>query len=444
MAIESGFDLKAKANKPIVDFLANQKVLIVDAFSASRNTLRKIMTELGVKSANLEITDSFGDAEPKLLGIQPTFVMADYVFNKKSAFELFEITKSQFPNRLDTIFIVTADAETPLLLNRIEDEEIDGLFARPFTYASLQRRVIEIIRSKLTPSPYYRTLCDGRARMTLGKIEEAMLEFVKARNLDPNPVLAWCHEGYARLKLKHIEAAELCFKESLKLEPKNYKGLAGLLECYLVRQKFEDAYNVSRCIVAEHAVRPRRLPGLIRAAVMCGRFDDVLQFYDFYMKLDEVDDTLINSISAGLLVCSKYQMKRGDQAAAAITLRKAMIACKGKAIYLKEILASMILNGMSDEIVSVLASAPNEVKNSEEIRMAELNYQIQAGTSPGRLVEMAMDIIKSGIRNTKLYEVIISGSIKMKRRPQIIEEIVNEACKAFPEHAKTFKGYLAA
>jgi tetratricopeptide (TPR) repeat protein len=439
MATDAAFDPKAKANKPLIDFIGNQRVLIVDAFSASRNTLRKIFTEFGVKSANLEITESFSEAEPKMLSLQPTLIIADYIFNRKSAFELFEVTKSQYPNRLDTIFIVTADAETPLLLNRIEDEEIDSLCARPFTYSSLQKRILDLVRSRLSPSAYQRTLCDGRARLTLGKIEEAMVEFVKAKPLDPRPVAAWCYEGAARFKLRQIEAAELCFKESLKLDPKNYKGLAGLMECCLTQQKFEQAYDVSRCILAEHAVRPRRLPGLIRAAVMCGKFDDVLQFYDFYMKLDEVDEQLINSVSAGLLVCSKFQMKKGLRAEAGVTLRKAMIACKGKAIYLKEILASMILNGMSDDIVPILASAPPEVKNSTEIRMAEFEYQYQAGATAGRMVEMGLDMIKQGIKNPRIYEIVIQKSIALKRRPQLIEELVGEACKEFPDHAHLFK-----
>jgi hypothetical protein len=60
-----------------------------------------------------------------------------------------------------------------------------------------------------------------------------------------------------------------------------------------------------------------------------------------------------------------------------IYLRKAHTACKGRPSMLKEILVAMLQSGRADDIGSLISSAPEDVRNSPDVRIAEFEVVSQ-------------------------------------------------------------------
>lgn len=431
------FDVHDKANKPLLDYLSSRIALVVDTSSASRSTVRKLLGSLGMKTSNVDTAENYPEAEEFIQSKKPQIIFSDYALGGKSGLDLFALQKKQYPNRLDTIFFVLSDKNSPMIASRVAEEEADGLIVRPFTFTSLLDKFVEAAREKTLNNEYLQAVEAAKQILAEGKRKEALEAFQKAQTMDEKPVQALFYEGLIHHQDSRITEAMKSFERGLEINPTHYKCLTGLFDLLMETKQYERAYGVGGKISQSYPISPKRIPDFVRLSVMNRKYEDILSYFDLLTSLEATDTTVANSVSAGLVVCAKYFLQKGNTSDAVAALRKAHAACNGKTGIIKEIVVTYYNAGLKDEAKAILSASPPDVKDSTEIRMVELEQAFKDGPMVNAL-QISLNLIAQGTKDTRIFEIALMSSVAMKRRPESIQELLENACRTFPDKKDFF------
>jgi tetratricopeptide (TPR) repeat protein len=424
-------------SKPLMEFLANRKALLVDPIQASRANIRKIMSTFGMKGHNIDIAESFEEAKAKISSAPPHIIFADYVLGNYCGLDLLQMQRSSYPSRLETAFFLLSDKNSPTIAGRVAEEEADALIARPFTFASLKDKIIEGLDPKSLPSSYMRAIDTGRMLLDEGKPDQALPAFSQAVSLDPAPALAKYFMGMAQRQLGNLDQAKNEFEEGLHYNPNHYRCLSALFDLALESKNFEQAYAMAAQLSANFPVTPKRLTDFVRVSVVSHKFEDILSFYEVFSKMEESDETVVTAVAAGLVVCGRYFLQHDKKPDALTALKKAHSVCKGKPKIMRQILRTYIDMGLAAETNAALLQLPADVRSTPEFRVLEFETLNLTGTA-SEVLQMGMGLLTQKVKDPKVYEIVILRSIEIKRKREAIQELIHEAMQAFPERKKTY------
>lgn len=426
-----GFDPKSEVGKAVITYLGQRQGLVIDSNSGSRNAARKVLSTLGVKSANVDVAENFSEGEEKLRAKKYEVVFAEISLGKGTGFDLVKIQKEIVANAFDSIFIIFSDKNSPAVTSQIAESEVDGMVLRPLNIATVQDKLAEVVQTRLKPSQYTQVLQSGRSALLAEKIDDAIAEFVKARALDPKPSLALYFEAQARLKKGDRAGALENLRAGLDVNAKHYRTLLALLDVYYEDKNYAEAYNVGTSITQNFPVSPSRVSNLIWLCVYAGKYSDVESIYKIFMSFfEETDPKVLTAISAGLVVMAKDLVKQGKNGEALDALKRAESLAKAKPVIMKEVLLTMMRGGFTEDAEKLFDKLTSEVKNTNELRLVDLermHLKNDGGTLP-----LAMSMLKESIVDYRLYEIAILRSVEAKRKEESIVELIEIAVKAFP------------
>lgn len=425
-----GFDPKSETGKAVIAYLGQRQGLVIDSNSGSRNAARKVLSTLGVKSANVDVAENFSEGEEKLRKKKYEVVFAEINLGKGTGFDLIKIQKEIVANAFDSIFILFSDKNSPAVTSQIAESEADGMVLRPLNLATVQDKLSEVVQTRLNPSQYTQILQAGRTAMTGENFDDAISTFEKARALDPMPSLALYFEAQARLKKGDRAGALENLKAGLAVNPKHYKCLLGMLEIYFEDKNYPEAYSVGAQLTQNFPVSPNRVSNLIWLCVYMGKYADVSAYYDIFAAFEDTDPKVMTAISAGLVVMGKDLVKQGKNKESFDALKKAEMLGKTKPIIMKEVLMTMMRGGFMDESEKIFEKLNSDMKSTTELRLVDLeklHLKNDGGTLP-----LAMGLMKENIVDYRLYEIAVLRSIEAKRKPENIAELIETAVKAFP------------
>lgn len=388
----------------------------------------------------VEVADSYEEALQKFSSLAPKVVFVDYEMKKgQSGFDFYNVFKETHKSRLETLFFLVTEKNSDSLASRVAEEDIDSMVVRPFTYTALEKLFLDVISNKLKPSDYFKIIEQGKVLITEQKFEEAMTVLAGAKGIDPKPTLACYYEGVAAKALKNIEKAQACFEAGLAIEPTHYKCLFGLFDLKMEGSDFEKAYALATKISQSHPISPNRIPTFVRLSVVNRAYDDILNYYRIFSELDQADAMLATYIAAGLVICGKSLLNRGNSKDGLSALKKATEVCKGKVSILQEIIVTLFKAGLEEEAGRELSKAPDAVKNDPKVLLAELEL-IQKKGSKDHVLQRCLELLKQGVKEELVFELAISYSVELQRRKDAVEELVAAACLAHPARSDHFKG----
>ncbi len=431
------FDARAKENKSFLDFMESRRGLVVDPNSSSRVAARKMLGVLGIKSSNVDIAESFAEAMDKVGKSVFEIIVSEYEFGGHTAVELLKLQRERNPSSLDTIFLLLSEKNSPSIASQVAEGDFDGLVIRPFNMAALQDKFVEIVSGKLTPSKYQQILEKGKISMAEGKFPDAIKIFEAAQTLDSSPSLACYFAGMCHRKVGDAASAKGCFEAGLAKDPKHFKCLTGLFEILFEQKEFSRAYEVAAVLSKEFPVSPERIPQFVLLCVHNKKYDDILGYYDVLSTLEVKDPILQNSVAAGLVMAGKYFLKEGKTGDGVNALSKAETLARSKPAILKEILFALLSSGLKEESEALYKKLPTEMKDTKEIRLAELELQ-HIKNDAGRALQAGMDLIKMEVKDVRLYEIVILRSIESNRRKESIDELLVNARTFFPDKKELF------
>ena len=426
--------------KDLANYLKNRKALVVD-FTSSRSSIRRLLSQSGMKSSNVDIAENWKEAEEKIRTTSPEIVFAEYAMAERSGLELLPILREKVPNRLAVTFFVLADSNSTTVASAVAEEEADSLIFRPFSFGELQKTFNEVLDRKVAPSVMTKLIEDGRALGDAGKFDEAFEALTKAKAADVTAGAPYFEEAMLYRKVNDTVKARSSLEGGLKISPTHYKCLTGLLDMLIEQSEKDQAYAVACILTKNFPVPPKRIPDLVRLSVVNFKYEDILNYYEVFSKIENIQDQLVVYISAGLVVCGKYLLREGNRSGAAAALKRAQETCQYKPQILSTVLATYISAGMLAEAQLAYKHLPEELKKLPEFKV--LDMLILNMNSPATLVvQLCENLLRTGINAAPVFEVLISRAFEVGRKTQWIEPFVLEAISLYPAKRLQFQALL--
>ena len=435
-------DILSPQEKVFSDSIQGFSFLIADP-SASRRSIRKLLSQLLVKGNKVEMVDNYNEAIRHMEVNRPHVVFADYDLGGRISFELLDAYRKTTADYHMRSFFMIATKESSNLVSTAAEENVDAVLLKPFTFDQLKNLFMQVMTDKIKPSPYMRALEEGKRQMVAGNHDVAVQIFQKARLSDPKPALACYYEGNVYLQSKRLKEALACFDIGLKFVPDHFRCMLGRLDSLIAMGDYVSAYSAGRTVATYHSIPLKRIPELIRLSILNKKFDDVLGFYQYADLITQLDETVSMHLASGLVVCGLHFMQINNAEAAVAAFRKAEVASKGHPKVLKRILCSLISAGLENDAQSFMSRMPPDIIDSTEVHLAELEFYDKSKPA-AQALEIGMKLLAKGIKDFKLYDVAIRKSIELKRKRSILEDLSFKAITAFPDKREHFENLIKA
>jgi DNA-binding NarL/FixJ family response regulator len=424
----------------ISDRIQNLSFLVAD-HTSSRRSVRKLLSYFRVKPGQIEVVEDFNTAKDLLESRKPNVVFAEYEIGGGGGMELLQQHQRITPSPGVRVFFLVTQKDSNALASTAAEQDCDAVLVKPLTFQNLEEHFIRVMKQKAQPTEYYRLIDQARAKIDASKFQEALGILETAKSKDAKPTLAYAMAGAVFLKLKQPNKALENFQAGLKLNPTHYKCMTGVMDVLLIRNDNVAAYEIGKEIAKHHPIPLPRLPDFIRLSIVNQRFADTLEFAERVDDASQMDEKVSLHISAGLVVCGIHLFKCGKNAEAVKALRKAEVCCKGNPKVLTRILSAYIGAGLEKETKSLLGRVPEAVKQSNEVRLAELSL-LQKQGKPYEVLKHGLELVRQGVREASLYETLITISLELNRRIELVEDLVWRAGKDFPDKKADFERYL--
>jgi CheY-like chemotaxis protein len=420
------------------EYISQARVLIVDHSASSRPVLRRMLSELGVKTANVHVAESYEEAVRLLEANQPSVVFADYAIGSRTALELYREFARLAPDRLRSAFVVISGDNSPAAVTAIADADVDAVFVRPLNIKDLQEKTLETLALKAQPTPYLKMLEAGRRFFEGGKPEQALHAFGGAQRLDPKPAKACYLEGAAFKAMGDADAAFFSFKRGLEHDPRHYRCLVAVFELLIEQGRHAEAYGAGIAILDHYPLNPRRIPEMIRLCIVNQKFAEVLRFAETALELNLTDENLSKYVTAGLFICGKHLLKGGRKDEALQVLRRTESLSRARPKIVSEIIATLYAAGMAGEAEEMLKRAPAEAAQSHEVRLAILE-QLHAKGIDQKAFLMSRELVHDGAATARLFEIALAQAKGLGRPDAVIQDLLDRATKAFPENREHYE-----
>lgn len=424
-------------------FIEPKKVLIADPGAASRSGIFKVLRDLGAKTNNLILANTFHQAETVISSEKPHIVVAEYELGKRCGLELLQTQREQRPDETkECIFIIITGNTSQTAVARSAEEDIDAYIIKPYTADSVRKLLIRTAISKIRPSEYYQFIEAGKKLIIEGKLKEAEDQFIKATKSDPAPALACYYIGQVKYMEKILEQAKGSYQKGLEFNKIHYKCMVGFYDLLMVQQEYDKAYDIVKKISQYFPANPKRLAEVLRLAIINGKFEDIEKYYSIFSNIDERDEILIKYVCAALVVCAKYYLNTKVAHTRSLELlRKAAVTGQGRVNILKEIILTLLEYNLVKDAKEFLKRFPVDTLNSPEFLICEFLISNKDGTTPSLIVEKGRALLAQSVLDERLHTVMIERSIE-SNLIDAAEGLIRDAAKKFPAKKVMFEKYL--
>ena len=432
---------KLKDSEILANFLGAQNALIINGNPGTKRVIRQVLMEMGIKAPNVKVADTYKDGLEMLDKGKPQIVSAEYEIEGKPGLDLLTQMRGYCPSSIDGTFILVSEKNSPSIAAQAAEEEVDAFLTQPFTVTSIKNELTRVFQSKLQVTDYLKTLEKGKTFLKASQFKEAQEVFNAAKKLDSAPAAAWYYEGLIHKKQNEFEKAEACFQDGLKTNPKHFKCLSGLYEVLFEQKKYEPAYQAVKTLNVTHPISPKRLPELIRLYILCRRYTEIEEFYNLFTKTEDRDPVVISYVAAGLVICGKFLLQQGNKPKAVDMLNKAGLVANKHLKILMEVIRSLLTAGFQSEASALIAKLPEEASKSSDLQMLLLEQSNISDPIPN-VIKNCQELLAKGVKESRIFEIMITRSIEFKRKRPVIEQLVSDATAAFPDKRQFFEDFL--
>ena len=435
--------LQTKEAQVFTKYLEDRKVVIADASASSRSGLFKVFHDLGAKTSNLTLANTFEAAQTAISQMQPHVVIAEYDLGKRCGLELLQSQRQQRPQESkDCLFVVVTGNTSQTAVAKAAEEDIDAYILKPFTPDSVRKTIMQAAIRKIRPPEYDIAIAAGKKLLVEAKLDEAEKEFTRATSLDPSPSLAFYYLGQVKFMRQILGESKGSYEKGLSYNRIHYKCMIGLYELLMQQKNHSEAYEVVKKVSQYFPANPKRLTEVLRLAVMTGEYEDIEKYYSTFTNIDDRNDMLIKYVCAALVVCGKYYLSANLGKSRALELfRKAAVTGTGRVNILKEIILALIENGMVKDTYPFLERFPLDSHESDDYLL--LRFLIaNAENNVSGVINQGRALMARGLADERLYTILIRRGVEAKLTPIAIEEIMSRAAAKLPGKRSFFEGLL--
>lgn len=435
------FDPKDKKNKPTVDFFENKSWLLVDTCTSTRMAIRKTISQLGSKSANVFDADNVNDAKNLIITKKPHFVIANKIVKGVNSLILYDHHMQTSPNRINNGYFVITEENSLSEVAWVLEYEMDGIISLPLNGGTMLNTLLNGVERKIKPTDYTKKIEEGRICYTNHEPDKALDLFKVALTLDKTPYEGCAMIGQIYTDKDLIPEAIKSYEEAIGHNKQYFKALKRLSALYYHEKEYKKSYETNLLITKNYPISPESIPDLIRLSIINQKYEDITNYFKIFQTVQSPNLELQRYLAAGMAILGKYFVQNNDTENAIDALKAAYKFSNGKYEVIKSITQSFQELKRADILLELLDKEDLTVWPRE---IQALYFQTLHLTSKDdqRVITLGESLIKNNIIDIIIYRGIIERSIKMKRKLRTIEHIVLEASKNFPDNANEFEEKL--
>ncbi len=423
-------------------YFKNKKAMLLEPSTSVRTTIRRLLVELGIESGRQIVAADFHSAIEIIKKDRPHYIFSSFEFQKKNFTDLLVEHLQVYPNRLEAGFYVLSEKNSMSIASMVLDHDIDALCSQPFTFDTLKSSVLESLVYKVELDAYMKAIEDGKEKFRQSQYNMAKQMFDYATTLAKDVSLAYAWLGHTCVKQNSLEEAEKNYHKGLITNGKSYNCIKGLIEFYTQAKRYEDAYNFNKKLIENYPVNPDKIADLVRLSIINQKYEDVINYCKIFVGLDEKVESVKKYISAGLAICGKYLISKDDKENGVNALVEAAKLSDGKREILYSVIKSLLQAGAKNKAQQVLDDFSTEQTEGTDFSIMELEIIFETEEA-GKAFNLGSSLLKKGIRDYRVYEIVIKSSVKLGRSADAISNVLFEAVKAYPEKKDFYDNLLS-
>ncbi|EQC43943.1 hypothetical protein [Bacteriovorax sp. Seq25_V] len=444
--------MDAKAQQLLKKYMKNKKFLSIEPSVASKTAIETMLMKTAIPRKNIHHAKNLHMAMEIIKEKKPNYIITNERLEDGSYKEVLEEHLKQWPNRLESGFILLSENDSLDAISKVAQSEIDSLVIIPFTVTSLQSEFLKVVVPKTNPSDYEIALETIREHMRFD-IDKAFTLAQKAVKLDPKPYEAYYLEGIIHLKSKALEQAKVSFEKSLKANSEYYNSLKELFAVYMTLKERHKAYQISKKLTEVFPVNPEMIPDLAWISVACAEYDDILKYHTAFKTVDQPDNDLKNYIAASLTIYGKKIMQDKYEKNETIDeeilnrayklMEEASVICEDKPLVFASLINTLRMTNNSALLENIFTRARKRFPNNKNIKVLEILIDDDK-LKPAESLKNAQNAVKSGLDMPEIHEIILRRTVELGLPERIIEESLDNACKSFPNLKSVFEEILSS
>ncbi|MFN8369757.1 MAG: hypothetical protein U0T83_03925 [Bacteriovoracaceae bacterium] len=432
------FEKGSNESKNFIKYFGSKKALLAAGNSMTRSNFKKVANAAGVANDKVFMANSYSEALEVMNKQKPEVIIAEYQLGSNTSLELLGQHLKLFPNRLNSIFALISEKNSLALSCLAADAGVDAYITKPYTYDKLEKEFAKSVMDKVTPTHYLTKIEEAKIQLDNGNYEESLKILTAAKTLDPNPCLALYYEATIKYNQKDFTRAIELLKESIFHIPDHYKSLNLLLEIYINNNMNKEALEIIETLLKKYPPNPEKIPLYLKTFIRGEKYDSIIKFCDDFANYEEDNPHFKNYISAGLAITGKYFVTKKDKEHALSSLKKSQEYCNNNPNILASIANSYIQIDEPNEADKVLQKLTEAGNSNPQFLVLDLEIRNKI-LPPTETFKMGMDLLKKGIKDPKVYEILIQNSIILKRDEAKTRELVEEGSATHPTKKNEFE-----
>ncbi len=425
-------------------FLKDKKVLIVDPSPAIRSSVARAITDLGARSHHISLALDYKTALSEIKKQAPSVVISDYKIDDKNGLNVFQqakkISQSQ-PESKDILFgLITASSSESSIAQAVE-EDVDFYILKPFTTLLLKNRLMDVFSSKSAPNPYQLLMSQGKSFLAARDLNEAEIKFKSAVSLSEKPCLPFFYLGKVNEIKQNLKDAEEYYRQGLTFNEYHYQCMLGLQQLYTKQSRESEAYAIGKKLSHIFPINTGTQISMMKLMNYTKNYEDIDHFYELYVETEERPAELSRAMYASLVISGIYFLSIKNEKKAYDLFRQAILASQWDLKIIRRIIDSFIKYNEPALGRELLDSLPDEVKLDATWRLLDFEIYSLLSQSSFAIIEKGRELIRNGVHNLKLYDIIIQKALEAKSK-RVAEALAYEAYQAYPDHQERFLGFL--
>ncbi len=422
----------------LIQFLQDKPVLIISENQNTKVSLKKIFSELGIKSQSILDAETFISAEKLIQDNESHFLVLDYELEGDNTRNLIELYKAKNPNSLNNILALLCVEESDNFKIDIKEYDIDLHFIAPFTFNDFKESFQEAIETKSQIGLFERALFemqDAIAEEDFDKVENFLTKFEEKHIDDARFKLFRARYKY---KIGLFEKAMEILSEIVAEDDKHYRASVMLYDIYIEMNEFDKAKTIINTYMQYYPLHASRIESYIKTCLMTKSYDDIINFGIKTQVHGGLGEKCYRAIAAGMIIASN-QVKSIN--------KDLTFSAAQKAIKLSQFtpnligsLRIMIDIGQGEEVRRIIEGLESYQVN-DQIRVLEYKA-MQLNESDKNVYLKGIELIQAGVIDFDVYDIMIKTAIKVGRKKASIEEAIEDASKHFPEKESYFYSIL--
>lgn len=420
-------------------FIGEKNILIADSNQSVRLSLSRVLSEMGVRSAQISLASKYHEAKDQLDAKAHEIVICDYHLDSRYGLELAPIHRNKRPNIEERLFVLVTGNSNESTVAEAAEEDVDAFILKPFSGASIRYFLVRAALAKAHPSSYRAELSKGRHLLDSGNLEEAVRVFNTAMTLDSAPSMACYYMGQGHEKLGQLTQGTESYRTGLSFNEIHYRCSIALFDSYTTQSKPKDAYGVMKTIASNFPMSPQRLSKAIELAVRTHNFEDIGLYHSIFTNLDERRDELRKCVCAALVVGAMYHFRRNNAPQAMQLLQAAAVTAAGSASMLREIVTLLVKFNLAESADTFLKRFDAADRAGADFLCSDLAVlDALPATRPADVIMRGRKLLADGIRDPIVHRIMIKREHEVGHEEEA-ERLMAEAISTWPDLSNSFQ-----